>query len=113
MTPPSREELVAAGGHKDDDGKMPWHLLPFDAVRQVVAVLKFGAQKYAPRNWEQGMDWDRPFSAAMRHLTAWYEGEDKDPETGLSHIAHALCCLLFLMSYQLRSIGKDTRPWKR
>jgi len=97
-------------GRKDDTGKDPWQLLPFDAVRSIIAVLKFGAAKYEPRNWERGMDWDRPFSACLRHLTAWYDGEPKDAETGFSHLAHAGCCILFLLAYEIRGIGHDTRP---
>jgi hypothetical protein len=97
-------------GVKHDGGKAPWHLLPFDAVRCIVAVLAFGAGKYAERNWEQGMDWSRVFGALMRHLTAWWEGERKDPETGMSHLWHAGCCVLFLIAYELRGAGRDDRP---
>lgn len=97
-------------GRKDDAGKDPWGLLPWDAVRGIVKILQFGANKYAPRNWEQGMDWNRPFDACIRHLTAWWEGEASDPETGLSHLWHAGCCILFLISYEIRGIGNDNRP---
>lgn len=97
-------------GHKDDAGKAPWNLLPFDAVGAIVKVLQFGAGKYAPRNWERGMDWSRPFDALMRHMTAWWAGEKRDPETGLSHLAHAGCCILFLVAYEIRGIGEDDRP---
>lgn len=99
-------------GRKDDQGKAPWGLLPFDAVGQIVEVLRIGAQKYSPRNWEAGMDWNRPFDACLRHLTAWWGGEDKDPETGLPHLAHAGCCVLFLLAYSRRGVGKDNRPKK-
>lgn len=102
--------MSLAEGRKDDTGKDPWALLPWDAVRGIVKVLRFGAGKYNERNWEAGMDWDRPFSAAIRHLTAWYEGEEADSETGYSHLWHAGCCLLFLIAYELRGVGKDTRP---
>lgn len=97
-------------GRKDDTGKDPWDLVPFDALRGIVKVLRFGAGKYAPRNWEQGMDWSRPFSACLRHLTAWWGGERKDPETGFSHLWHAGCCILFLIAYEIRGVGKDDRP---
>lgn len=97
-------------GIKHDDGKLPWHLLPFDAVRAIVAVLAFGAAKYASRNWEAGMDWSRPFAALHRHLAAWWEGERADPETGYSHLWHAGCCILFLIAYELRGVGTDDRP---
>jgi len=99
------------GAYKADNGKAPWHLLPFDALDEIVAVLQQGAEKYPPRNWESGMDWHRPFSACLRHLTAWWMGEDKDKETGLSHLAHAGCCILFLLGYEKRGMTKwDDRP---
>ena len=97
-------------GRKDDGEKLPWHLVAFDAVEAVVKVLRFGAAKYAPRNWELGMDWDRPFAACIRHLTAWWGREAADPETGFSHLWHAGCCIMFLIAYELRGVGKDTRP---
>ncbi len=97
-------------GLKHDGGKAPWHLLPFDAIAGIVEVLAFGAKKYAARNWEAGMDWSRLFGAAMRHLTAWFHGEHKDPETGYSHLWHAGCCILFLIAYELRGVGNDDRP---
>lgn len=87
-------------GRKDDAEKPRWDLLPFGPVREVVEVLTFGAKKYAPDNWQRVPEPRRRyFAAAMRHLTAWYEGEPRDPETGLSHLAHAACCLLFLMHF--------------
>ena len=83
---------------KKDHGKPMWVLLPFGPVRQIVQVLTFGAAKYAPENWQQVPNAKRRyFAALMRHLTAWWDGEKVDPETGLSHLAHAGCCLLFMM----------------
>jgi hypothetical protein len=76
----------ASEGRKDDSGKDPWHLLPWDAVRAIVKVLAFGTDKYTPRNWERGMAWSRPYAGLMRHMTAWWEGEGADPETGYSHL---------------------------
>jgi hypothetical protein len=99
-----------SGRRKDDVGKDPWHLLPFDALRSISKVLAFGAEKYTPRNWEKGMDWERPFAACLRHLAAWHEGEHADAETGFSHLWHAGCCILFLIAYELRQTGVDTRP---
>ena len=43
-----------------------------------------------------------------RHIFAWWGGEDKDPETGFSHLAHAACCLLFLMEFQRNGWGRMT-----
>lgn len=89
---------------KKDYGKLPWHLLPSDAVEEVVKVLDFGAKKYSARGWETGMAWSRPFSAAMRHLWKWFRGEGVDSETGLSHLAHAACNILFLLAYEKRNM---------
>ena len=84
--------------------------MPPDALNQIAQVLAFGATKYGDRNWERGMNWSRPFAALMRHMWAWWRGEDRDPETGLSHLAHAGCCILFLLTYQGHATGKDDRP---
>ena len=98
------------GGRKFDDGKLPYDLLPPEFLEGTAAVLGFGAQKYSARNWEIGMRWGRPFAALMRHMWAWWRGEDKDPETGFSHLWHAACCIAFLMAYEQRRIGDDDRP---
>lgn len=97
-------------GRKDDLDKDPWHLLPWDAVRGIVKVLAFGAIKYDRRNWERGMAWSRPYAGLMRHMTAWWERDDDDAETGLPHLWHAGCCILFLIAYELRKVGEDDRP---
>ncbi len=101
---------VVTEGVKLDTNKDPWHLAPFDAITAIVKVLAFGAKKYAPRNWEKGMDWSRLYSALMRHLVAWWSGEKADSDTGYSHLWHAGCCILFLIAYEIRGIGKDDRP---
>jgi hypothetical protein len=98
-------------GVKHDTDKYPLHLLPFDALLSVACVLHHGQIKYGARNWEKGMDWSRVQAAALRHLFAWSNGEDIDPESGMSHLAHATCCLLFLLAYELRRAGHDDRPW--
>ena len=108
-TPPSVFEKEAEG-RKDDTGKLPWHLLPGDAIEELVKVLQFGANKYSDRNWEAGMEWSRPFSALMRHMWAWWRGEDTDKETELCHLAHAGCCVLFLLAYSVRNKQGDDRP---
>lgn len=97
-------------GVKFDEGKLPYHLLPPELLSGVSAVLQFGANKYSARNWELGMDWSRPFGALMRHMWAWWRGEHTDPETGMSHLWHAGCCIAFLIAYEERQVGKDDRP---
>lgn len=97
-------------GVKHDQHKIRWDLVPYDAVNEIAKVLTFGASKYEARNWEKGMDWSRAFGALQRHLTRWFHGQDKDKETRLTHLSNAGCCLFFLLSWELRQVGKDDRP---
>lgn len=91
---------------KQDNGKPMWDLLPFGPVGEIVKVLTFGAEKYGPENWRMVPDAkNRYFAALMRHITAWWDGEMVDPESGLHHLAHAGCCLLFLTWFDTQ--GED------
>lgn len=96
-------------GIKHDDGKPMLALLPIEALIEVGKVMTFGATKYQAHNWRLGFKFSRVSSAALRHLFAWIAGEDKDPETGLSHLAHAAACVLFLLTYTLQNTGVDDR----
>lgn len=96
-------------GVKFDTDKVRLELLPPELLEGVGQVLTFGAKKYAARNWERGMDWSRPYAALLRHMMAWWSGEDTDPETGMSHLHHAGCCIAFLIAYEQRGIGNDNR----
>lgn len=96
-------------GKKFDENKNRLELLPPELLEGVGRVLTFGAIKYEDRNWEHGMNWSRVFGALMRHMWAWWRGEDKDPETGYSHLWHAGCCVAFLIAYEQRKVGKDDR----
>lgn len=83
---------------KHDTGKLRYDLLPFAAVDRIVRVLNFGAGKYAPNNWQRLPDFEERYIAAMfRHLSAHQQGELTDAESGLSHLSHAACCMMFLL----------------
>ncbi len=97
-------------GRKDDDDKTPLDLLAPEFLFGTAEVLKFGAQKYEAYNWAKGMKWSRVFGALMRHMWSWWGGASLDPETGMSHLWHASCCLMFLMAYEARGTGTDDRP---
>lgn len=94
---------------KADSAKPRMDLLPFEALEEIAKVLAFGAEKYEAHNWRKGMKWSRVIAALLRHVSAFVKGEDRDPESGLSHLAHAGCCILFLLSYSLTSSGTDDR----
>lgn len=80
------------------DAKTPLHLLPPYALAQTALAHKEGAEKYGPWNWRQtGVCATTYIGAIMRHLAAWQDGEDLDPDSGLSHIAKvAACCNIIL-----------------
>jgi hypothetical protein len=100
-------------GVKHDAGKLRWDLLPWGAVGLVVEIVTFGAAKYGDRNWENGIQYSRVFAATQRHLTAWWQGEDLDPESGKSHIAHVACNVLFLLTFVGQNRKElDDRPGK-
>ena len=90
-------------GVKFDAGKARMDRLDPYAVEQLSHVLTFGAQKYAAHNWRMGISKGRLIAAALRHLFAYLGGQDKDDETGLSHVAHAMCCCMFILGLEHRS----------
>jgi len=108
ITAPSYMNLVKAsqtattGGRKFDGGKLQYGLLPPFALKEIVEILTFGAEKYEPDNWKKVPDAKRRyFDAAQRHLWAWKSGEQNDQETGKNHLAHAMCCIMFLLERDL------------
>lgn len=98
----------STGGQK---GAKPerFSLIPFDALDEILRSYHYGAEKYSPHNWRRGYKWSLSFDALMRHLTAWWEGEDKDPESGHHHLAHAGWHVLALLWFQLNAKGTDDR----
>jgi hypothetical protein len=94
---------ATTGGRKFDGGKLQYSLLPPLALKATVEILTFGAEKYEPDNWKFVPDSKRRyFDAMQRHLWAWKEGEQNDPETGKNHLAHAMCCLMFLYEHDVK-----------
>ena len=85
-------------GMKFDNDKPRWDLLPWTEVEEVVKVLTHGAKKYDDHNWQKVEPAkQRYFSAALRHMVAWFNGEKIDQDSGRHHLACAICSLLFLM----------------
>ena len=104
MAESTKSTQKAEVASKFDGGKVMLELLPWEALIEIAKVLTFGAGKYGAHNWRgTGLSYSRLLGAALRHLSAWAMGEDRDKETGLSHLAHAGCCILFLLSYTLLS----------
>jgi hypothetical protein len=104
-----RNTIMQKEGHKDDSGKIPLDLIDPTALIELAKVLQFGANKYAAHNWRKGFKITRLISALMRHILAFNDGEDNDPETGLSHIAHAMCNCMFIIKQQIVKPELDDR----
>ena len=103
--------VIYASGHKCDSVKLRMDLLSISALEGLADVLTYGAAKYNDRNWERGMNFSRVYAAVLRHLFAWWKGEDIDSESGLSHVDHALCGVMILSHYSANSFGAwDDRP---
>jgi len=97
-------------GRKFDQDKDRWDLLPWLAAREVVKVLTWGARKYDPDNWRHVPEPKRRyFAATMRHLWAWVHGEIQDRESGFHHLAHALCCVMFLLEPELEQMEEERK----
>lgn len=91
-------------GTKHDHGKPILGAVPPHAELAVGRVLTFGSNKYARGNWDKVEDHEnRYMDAALRHLNAHRRGELTDSESGESHLAHAACCILFMLDKQERS----------
>lgn len=106
----STHEAVPSEGKKQDDGKLRYHLMPDAAEQEILAVLDFGADKYGEFNWQEVKPLNtRYYNAMRRHVTAFRSGEREDPETGRHHLAHAACCLLFMLENDLH-LAKSEEP---
>ncbi len=92
----------AEEGRKYDGGKPMMSLVPPHALEEMAKVLTMGAKKYAVDNWKYVEDGKQRYMDAMlRHINAYIKGERDDPEFGTHHLAHAACCVFFVMSFDL------------
>lgn len=88
-------------GKKFDQEKPDMSLLSPFALEEIAKVMTYGKQKYGANNWRNGLAFSRLIAAVMRHLNAYQKGQMVDPETGLSHLAHASCGLLMLLEFEI------------
>ena len=99
--PSSFTVVEKPGGLKYDDGKLQYGLIPPIATKSLAQVLTFGAAKYAPNSWQTVQDGERRYLDALyRHLEAYRTGESTDSESGLSHLAHAITNVAFLLHFE-------------
>lgn len=91
---------------KFDDGKPPMSLISRELMEELATVRGFGAKKYSPNGWKDGFLYSRGLSAAMRHIMAFNDGEDNDPESGLCHLGHAIASLEHVL-YAFKTLDKE------
>ncbi len=99
--------IIEEVGLKFDKDKIRFELIPPEVEKAFATILTYGAKKYGDRNWELGIDWSRVYGAMQRHLHDWKMGEKIDKESGHPHLWHALACLSFLVTYEMRNVGYD------
>ena len=104
------ESQERGSGARYNDGKPEYSQIPLHLLEDTARVLMYGEKKYAKFNWLKGMDWSIPYDSMQRHMIAWYKGEENDSESGLPHLAHAICNLLMLTAYRDIYPEGDDRP---
>jgi len=81
-----------------DDGKAPLATLPWAAIKEMSYVQAYGQKKYGEfYNYKKGMEVSRHLSCALRHIAEYMEGHDKDAESGINPLAHAMCRIAFVL----------------
>lgn len=103
---------VKGSGARYNTGKPDLSLIPLVTLEDEARVWEYGKAKYAAWNWAKGMNWSVPYACALRHLSAWQQGEEIDPESGQSHLAHVMCNIRMLMLYSKTYKEGDDRPPK-
>jgi len=92
--------------------KIPLHLWPVTATIMGSLGLLDGMLKYGRSNYrEAGVRASIYNDAALRHIAAWFEGEDIDPDSGLPHMAHALACIAIIVDAQTKGLLTDDRMY--
>jgi hypothetical protein len=90
--------------------KPPMSDTPTTALQALGRVMRLGATKYGRFNWRvQNVSSTVYYDAAMRHLMAWFDGEDADYESGQSHLAHVMACCAILIDAREQGTLNDNR----
>ncbi len=93
--------------------KVPMHLWPKTATVLGALGLLDGALKYGRSNWRAvGIRASIYYDAVDRHMSAWFEGEDIDPDSGLPHLAHALASLAIIVDAIAGDRFRDDRMYR-
>lgn len=105
-------------GYPDDNPKTavgltkpPFHVIPPSALVELGQAMKDGKAKYGLMNWRNSkVSSSVYFDAAMRHLLAWWDGEDTASDSGVHHLSHAMACMAILTDARHQGTLNDDRP---
>jgi hypothetical protein len=90
--------------------KIDHTLIPIDALEEVSRALMYGKEKHGAWGWiEHPKSYTELLAKAQRHIFEFQRGVTIDPATQLSHIACAICDLMFLQSNIIKGRGTDDR----
>jgi hypothetical protein len=85
--------------------------IPSPVMAELGVAMLEGALKYGRHNYRAvGVRACVYYDAVMRHMTSWWEGEDIDPDSGLSHITKAIASLVVLRDSMIQGNWVDDRP---
>lgn len=105
--------LLKATNPKDAIGisKAPMSTVSAAVLAEVGVAMLEGASKYGRHNYRAaGARSSVYYDATMRHLMAWWEGEDTDPDSGMSHVTKAITSLVVLRDAMIQDMCTDDRP---
>lgn len=99
---------------RSDQGKSIMHTIHPKFMTDIGEVSAFGAKKYHMRNFLKvpGMQWSRVYESLLRHLFAYWGGEELDEESGLPHLHMAAWNMMVLHHYRAEPVyhAGDDRP---
>lgn len=119
MEPKDGYRIIPEGGYKVENPKTKAgaakpaliSVIPTAALLHLGEVMKLGANKYGAFNWrETKVPVETYMDAAMRHLLSYQDGEDADPESGMSHLAHVMACMAIIIDATENNMAEDDRP---
>lgn len=91
--------------------KVPFTTVPMNVTAEIGLAMMEGALKYGRHNYRAiGVRTSVYIDAALRHISAFWEGQDIDPDSGISHITKAMACLIVLRDSQMIGNEIDDRP---
>ncbi|WP_434715490.1 dATP/dGTP diphosphohydrolase domain-containing protein [Paraburkholderia sp. A3RO-2L] len=91
--------------------KAPMSTVSAAVMAEVGVAMLEGAAKYGRHNYRAvGVRASVYYDATIRHLFSWWEGEDIDPDSGMSHITKAITSLVVLRDAMIQNMMTDDRP---